>query len=763
MSHSPSEKLLSRLADDQFFGRSAELDRLYAIAHARPDAADYRNALQPAAISIIVGAPRVGKTEILLRTFDRMFSEAAQVVPVYSCFRSYYLDADRLARELLSDFLRQFIAFRRRDPGLLAAPGGSLASISRGALPEDHLWLRQVVDSFEAAATAGDVRAMVRCAVSAPAVSASSTGLRPFVMLDNFHVIAGAGVRSEVLPELLHTLLAGRVESAASHVLCGLRRPILDRMPAEEEVFSRIEFLHVDPLTDEPLEQMIVSIARGRAVEMSGSTAELMVQQLNRDLFYIRALVDAASSGGHSLRTFMEFERVYTDEVLRGRIGGYFDALLRELAPEWAWRRAVLDSLLRSVQGGDALPIEALLEPLRDQGRGAEDLLNRLHARELIEINYGLVKPSPDPVFADYVRSKHRTAVAGLPRPVVGDHLLGDRLRQAYRLMTSRHTRAVEAELVEVLSRFDFQPAPALLVDEPAFERKYRGSSRVQIRRLLAEEQERIRLPQIASVDDVGSAAEEGISWRLFAASGFDGGVYSEANEVLWLVALVRSKEPLDLGTLNRIDQQLESGAARSRRWSGPIPRVVRWFISNEGFSGVASERLAANQAYRSNYLQLDLLHDYLINLAEGPAGRRPASEFELVIPIQDEAELIAARTVEQIARAADFDQEAINQIKTALIEACINAAEHSDSPDRKIHQRFAIDDDRLIITVSNKGRTFGSSNGATAPAAARATKGSRGRGLKIIGSLMDEVSFERTDDGTSLVMTKLLKRPEQQ
>jgi anti-sigma regulatory factor (Ser/Thr protein kinase) len=38
----------------------------------------------------------------------------------------------------------------------------------------------------------------------------------------------------------------------------------------------------------------------------------------------------------------------------------------------------------------------------------------------------------------------------------------------------------------------------------------------------------------------------------------------------------------------------------------------------------------------------------------------------------------------------------------------------------------------------------------------------SRGRGLQIIRALMDEVRFERTDDGACLVMTKFLKRPDQ-
>jgi serine/threonine-protein kinase RsbW len=263
-------------------------------------------------------------------------------------------------------------------------------------------------------------------------------------------------------------------------------------------------------------------------------------------------------------------------------------------------------------------------------------------------------------------------------------------------------------------------------------------------------------------VNDAGSGDHPGITWRLFAANGFEGGIYSEANEVTWLIALINSKEPLDVETLNRMDQRLETFSRAADDRSGQAGRTIRWYISKEGFSAVATERLSSIRAHRSTYSQLDLIHDYLVKLQSSDREARPASEFELVIPIEDEAELIAARTVEHIARAADFEQEAINQIKTALVEACINAAEHSNSPDRRIYQRFAIEDDRLIITVSNKGKTFAAMNGHSSPFNGSAPSGtSRGRGLQIIRALMDEVIFERTDDGTSLVMTKYLKRTE--
>ena len=126
-----------------------------------------------------------------------------------------------------------------------------------------------------------------------------------------------------------------------------------------------------------------------------------------------------------------------------------------------------------------------------------------------------------------------------------------------------------------------------------------------------------------------------------------------------------------------------------------------------------------------------------------------------------EDNELIAATAVEQIARRLNFQPTAINQIKTAIVEACINAAEHSFSPDRKIYQRFRAESDRLVITISSRGivpSSLGGSQG-TSIEVAQAGQERRGWGLKLIKTLMDEVEFERVDDGTSLRMTKYLRK----
>ncbi len=84
-------------------------------------------------------------------------------------------------------------------------------------------------------------------------------------------------------------------------------------------------------------------------------------------------------------------------------------------------------------------------------------------------------------------------------------------------------------------------------------------------------------------------------------------------------------------------------------------------------------------------------------------------------------------------------------------------------SPDRKIYQRFRVESDKLVITISSRGVVPPNLAAQSIEQKAdldesEAAKERRGWGLKLIRSLMDEVEFERVDEGTSLRMTKYLR-----
>jgi serine/threonine-protein kinase RsbW len=177
------------------------------------------------------------------------------------------------------------------------------------------------------------------------------------------------------------------------------------------------------------------------------------------------------------------------------------------------------------------------------------------------------------------------------------------------------------------------------------------------------------------------------------------------------------------------------------------------WLIAPEGFSAESLEVLNDRNALGSSRKQIELLKKFL-NAEDAVGEKRNPNEYEMVVPMGEDTELIAAHTIEEIARRHEFEPKAINQIKTALVEACINATEHSLSPDRKIYQKFSVEDDKIIITISNRGVRLSDNP----PVEIKPDDERRGWGLKLLETLMDEVRFEQVDDGTRISMTKYLK-----
>ena len=161
-------------------------------------------------------------------------------------------------------------------------------------------------------------------------------------------------------------------------------------------------------------------------------------------------------------------------------------------------------------------------------------------------------------------------------------------------------------------------------------------------------------------------------------AHAFEGANYTDASEIVWLIAKVDSKLEAEKTLISTWLDRLESLG----RQSG-FSRTQIWLIANEGFSFEATE--LQRNAYGSSQQQFDLLSARLSEVAGRPIHLDEANEFTLILPMGGDNELLAATTVEQVARRLNFSPEAINQIKTAIVEACINASEHSLSPDRKI------------------------------------------------------------------------------
>ena len=134
----------------------------------------------------------------------------------------------------------------------------------------------------------------------------------------------------------------------------------------------------------------------------------------------------------------------------------------------------------------------------------------------------------------------------------------------------------------------------------------------------------------------------------------------------------------------------------------------------------------------------------------------KESPKVELTLPILPDMELAAKKTAEVVAKHMNLDEEKSAEISMALIEATINAFEHSDSESGNVEIHFLIQGDELIIQVTDKGKGFDKSKVAIPKIEQKfGSDHKRGWGLKLIEELMDTVEFESTEEGTTVTMTK--------
>jgi len=138
------------------------------------------------------------------------------------------------------------------------------------------------------------------------------------------------------------------------------------------------------------------------------------------------------------------------------------------------------------------------------------------------------------------------------------------------------------------------------------------------------------------------------------------------------------------------------------------------------------------------------------------PDSNSIEKEIKVSIPMLPDMELAVSRLASALAESINLHQDKIDEIKMALIEACLNAFEHSNSKDQMVHVRFRIKPEELEIIVRDYGIGFNPTDIEEPDIHAKINaEDKRGWGFKIMGTLMDDLRVESSKSGTQIIMTK--------
>jgi len=117
-------------------------------------------------------------------------------------------------------------------------------------------------------------------------------------------------------------------------------------------------------------------------------------------------------------------------------------------------------------------------------------------------------------------------------------------------------------------------------------------------------------------------------------------------------------------------------------------------------------------------------------------------------------AEKVAMERAAEVARTMGFSDDRVEDLKTAVAEACINAMEHGNKMDAntKVGVTLTVTEKNLQVDVRDQGKGVGEVATPDIDEKMEGKEKSRGWGIFLIRGLMDEVQFGSSPEGGGVV-----------
>ncbi len=512
---------------------------------------------------LLVGARGVGKTELLKQLYQGLFWDGQQVVPFYYSFKTSALKSATFAKDYFTRFIRQYLAFLRKEPLLIDTAGMPPHRLMPLISSLGLNWMAEGIENFKENADQGDIYGQILSAVSAPANAAQRGGRPILVMLDDFTTAEDLHEAHRGDASGLTSLFEESMKSSlCPHIITGSPASRLEAIFSDPSLYKGTERLRVSPLPEDTAFALFSSLLEKMQITCSREAALGLMRRLRGNPLYIRNMARALRKTGKKDLAERDLAECYSSEVSDGDTAFYWSSVFNECVREKGLKRPVLKLLVHRLSRGESDGRERLAQILGMREGEIGKTLDILDA-----FDHG---QDSDPVFADFIRS--------------------------------RHMREVEEK---------------------------------------------------------------------------------------------------------------SAGEIRER-------------------------------------------------LLEGYGSSRDPSVFELVIPMGDQAELVAARAVDQIGKNINLEPDFLNYIQMALVECCINAMEHSGSYDKKIYLKFITSPQRLEIIIESSGRPFSAELLQEVPVERKLAAGrKRGWGFSLMRKIMDEVRVERVHDRTRVTLIKNIRNNE--
>jgi serine/threonine-protein kinase RsbW len=734
----------------EFFGREEELTALLRVC--------LEGRAGVGASVLIYGPPNIGKSSILLKLKSDLQSlpegtAPPRPFPFYFSFSKILSHPLALSQHFFQEYLWQVLAFLGEPPPAAFDLEAMCESLGTHAFAG----CRDFLAAHRRYTEAGDGLSALANAVSYPFTTAGGD-LYPVFLFDDFQYT----IKLQNIPDgAIFSILRPYIKSghypiivsgsSPGHVASSLKR---------EGLYGSFQLIEVGGLSPDASVRAWGPLFERRKIRVPEHLLHRAAKRLGHVPIYQRMLAEEISFRNARVTDEVALENLYAASVTEGKINRYWREFFENAFPD-RQRRARAVKFLKRVLC-DRFPIDSFEGALSligsSAGEGGE-ILSTLEFKGVLKSDFEHIAFVEDPVLADFLFWAFERGVLGKGASQVASAIVQGKISRASLEAGWEESAKGATAVKEMMRRWDCREVPAVLFEFGRFRDKYGGKGLLEVVIGLEGEVERIRLPKVSSVSTGHRTRRGGTRFDFdLVGYGFLDADFSEESLVIWAVDIAAGKV-LTPTMLEHFENRcrllsLDKGLAEGR---------LRKWILFEGTAEPAALELAARFGiFLTHRSQLRLF----LNLfgVEEPEPARPARkapepaagdaplEFELVLPMKADTEVVAARVAEEVAAYASLDKDTVDRIKMAIIEACINAFEHSGSESGKVHLRYVLSPERIDLFVRDEGKGFRTAAGGEEP------KRNRGWGLKLIGELVDGVDIETGEGGTTVRMVKYLR-----
>jgi len=739
----------------EFFGREEELSALRRVC--------LEGGGGIGASVLIYGPPNVGKSSILLKlktvlSAPPQDSPLPRPFPFYFSFSKILSHPLALSQQFLQEYLWQLLAFLGEPPPAGFDPEAMCESLGiRG-----YAGCRDFLAAHRRYTDAGDGLSALANAVSYP-FTTGGEDFYPVFFFDDFQYT----IKLQNIPEgAIFSILRPYIKSghfpiivsgsSPGHVSSSLKR---------EGLYGSFQLMEVGGLSPEASLQVWGPLFERRRIRLPDALLARASARLGNVPIYQRMFAEEVSFRNATISDTVALENLYALSVTEGKINRYWREFFENAFPDRAVRVRAVRFLKRVLC--DRFPIDSFEGALSLIGGDPEEgnsILSVLEFKGLLKSDFEYLQFVEDPVLPDFLFWAFERGMLGRSSSQVASAIVQGKIARAGFEAGWGEREARAAVVKEMMRRWDCREVPALLFDFGAFRDRFGGKGLLEVVIGLERETETVRLPKISSVSAGYRTRRGGTRFDFdLVAYGFREASFSEENLVLWAVDL--AVEPvLSAAMIEHFENRcrllsLEKGLRRDQ--------LEKWVLFEGTVDPPAMEYARRNGIRLTHRSQLRLfLHRFGMEEMERlPEPGKPPEpppdsqplEFELVLPMKADTEVVAARVAEEVGAYASVDADTVDRIKMAIIEACINAFEHSGSDSGKVHLRYVLTPERIDLFVRDDGKGFRAGDPESGP------KRNRGWGLKLIRELVDEVDIETGEAGTTVRMVKYLRSAEEE